>query len=451
MPSASLSMARSPSRTSRLSSATTTRSGPSTSRVHDPDRRHVRPSCPAGSAHRSTVVPAPQSAGSRAARLSEVTVRHRVLGALVAALAAAAAAVVILALGHRGDPHVSVGFIVLSTVAGLAFAAVGALLVAERPGNAAGADPAHRGRCPGRRVRAARARRGLGRYDVDVRHPGRAHRRVGQSRHRPAVLPGLDRAGPAAVPGRPSGVTAVAPRGRARGRPDRRTHRAARPGARPAGGGELRAGAALGRCPAAERARRGGCDRRAAARRVAARDGRRRRLAGPPVPSVRGGRAATAQAAGRRGCARRAGAGHARVYPVCTLPESSCWSRPSRSCSPSPWWSGRCATGSGISTRSWSTRWSTAVWRCSWPRGTWRSLPSGRPSGVPRCPTSGRPWSPPSPSPCCSARPGAPSSTPRGAWSTAVAPRRTSCSPRCRTGWPTRPRPATSCRRWPPP
>jgi signal transduction histidine kinase len=67
-----------------------------------------------------------------------VTVRHRVLGALVAALAAAAAAVVILALGHRGDPDVSVGFIVLSTVAGLAFAAVGALLVAERPGNALG-------------------------------------------------------------------------------------------------------------------------------------------------------------------------------------------------------------------------------------------------------------------------------------------------------------------------
>ena len=89
-------------------------------------------------AHRSTVVPAPQSAGSPAARLSEVTVRHRVLGALVVALAAAAAAVVILALGHRGDPDVSVGFIVLSTVAGLAFAAVGALLVAERPGNALG-------------------------------------------------------------------------------------------------------------------------------------------------------------------------------------------------------------------------------------------------------------------------------------------------------------------------
>ena len=66
-------------------------------------------------------------------------------------------------------------------------------------------------------------------------------------------------------------------------------------------------------------------------------------------------------------------------------------------------------------------------------------------------PDLGRPWSPPSPSPCCSARPAAPSSTPRGAWSTAVAPRRTSCSPRCRTGWPTRPRPATSCRRWPPP
>jgi len=67
-----------------------------------------------------------------------VSLRHRVLAAAVLALTAVAVVLVVAAIGHRSDPRVSVGFVIVSVVAGLAFGAVGLVLVSERPGNVLG-------------------------------------------------------------------------------------------------------------------------------------------------------------------------------------------------------------------------------------------------------------------------------------------------------------------------
>ena len=328
-----------------------------------------------------------------------------------------------------------------SLSAGLAFAVVGALLVAQRPGNplgpvllTAGAALVASSRCASTRsadwsrprIVAARRRAGWAGFVLDPlffpvsialalllfpdgRLPSRRWRPVVALAV--AVAPRRSScsrcAGPLVVEhdGTPT-VASALPR-------------------RSAASGRRRGGAAHERRPGA-------------ARRLLRLLALRYRRSAPRPPA--------GPAAGRSGPRRRVAGLSGGSRPGATGSAGS--SRRSRSCSRWPWWSGRCATGSGISTRCWSTRWSTAALALLVAAGYVAMVRRGGPR---RCP--GRDLrAGPGHHVAVALLLGPARRTVEHAARRLVYGRRRhavpSCSPRCRTGWPMRPRPATSCRRW---